>query len=111
MEEHQNGKFCPRSLLIDTDNNAINMIRSDPSSGRLYDIDSYACGWNGTGNNFAVGKYGEDGLEVSVEDKTRRIIERTDSFSTFILVHSTSGGTGSGLVALMAEKIYEKYPK
>jgi len=68
-------------------------------------------GKNGAGNNWATGYYveGRD-LVDEVMDTIRREIERCDAPQGFQLIHSTGGGTGSGLGTLLLSKIADDYP-
>ena len=55
----------------------------------------------GCGNNWACGYHGRGrgsgcGLLNRVEEAVRKVVERCDRFSGFIMFHSIAGGTGSG---------------
>lgn len=60
------------------------------------------CVWDkaGRGNNWAYGYHGsgtsERGLVERVREAIRKVVERCDRFSGFVVFHSISGGTGSG---------------
>ena len=60
----------------------------------------------GRGNNWAYGYHGGVGrrgdgcgqdLLERVLDLVRKVVERCDRFSGFIMLHSIAGGTGSGM--------------
>ena len=57
FNEHSDGSFAPRSVLVDLDSASLDKIRSSPS-GQLYQPDSIVCGSGAsTGNNWAKGMY------------------------------------------------------
>ncbi len=64
------------------------------------------CDKTGRGNNWAYGYYGRKGereggsgedLLGRVREAVRRVVERCDRFSGFLMLHSIAGGTGSGM--------------
>lgn len=68
----------------------------------------------GRGNNWAYGYYGRKGemeggrgeaLSERVCEAVRRVVERCDRFSGFLMLHSIAGGTGSGMSILEAKSM------
>lgn len=63
-----------------------------------------SCVWDkaGRGNNWAYGYYGSRtsgcgvGVLERVQEAVRKVVERCDRFSGFVMFHSIAGGTGSG---------------
>jgi len=78
--------------------------------GRLFNPDTFVSASDGAGNNWAKG-YFSYGAEIVDEalDQVRRAAEACESLQAFQLMHSLGGGTGSGLGALLLEKLSEEY--
>ena len=66
---------------------------------------------SGSGNNFAQGylTYGPQYLPA-ILDAVQRQVEDCDSLQSFLLSHSTGGGTGSGLGTAILEALRDEYP-
>ena len=105
------GRFVPRSVLVDLEPGVIEGIRSSPIGG-LFRPDNIITSQNGAGNNWAKGHYTE-GAEIveQVLEVVRREVENCDSLQGFQLCHSLGGGTGSGMGTLLLQKIREEYPE
>merc|ERR1712072_501150 len=63
-------------------------------------------------NNFARGHYtvGKEILD-QVNDRLRKMVDNSDNVQGFVVNHSVGGGTGSGLGALILERIAVDYRK
>merc|ERR1711878_144478 len=63
-------------------------------------------------NNFARGHYtvGKEMID-KVNDRLRKLVDNCDNVQGFVVNHSVGGGTGSGLGALMLERIAVDYRK
>merc|ERR1711948_99092 len=63
-------------------------------------------------NNFARGHYtvGKEILD-QVNDRLRKLVDNCDNVQGFIINHAVGGGTGSGLAALILERIAVDYRK
>ena len=63
-------------------------------------------------NNFALGHYtvGNEMID-KVNDRLRKMVDTCDNVQGFVVNHSVGGGTGSGLGALMLERIAVDYRK
>ena len=111
--ETESGKYIPRTLMIDTDPTTINKFKTSHHS-TFYDDQYLISGKEDAGNNYARGYY-QIGRELIKENeimgKLRKLIETFDNLDEFIFNHSVGGGTGSGLTALLVEKISNNYPK
>merc|ERR1719471_2375469 len=61
-------------------------------------------------NNFARGHYtvGKEILD-QVNDRLRKLVDNSANVQGFIINHAVGGGTGSGLGALILERIAEPY--
>ena len=100
----EDNKFVPRCVFTDLDPRSNDAVLSG-STGGLYSLDSFVSGVGGTNGNWAKGHYSE-GRELVplIKDRIRIEVEAWDRLESFKLVHSISGGTGSGLWAqIMAE--------
>ena len=107
FNEHSDGSFSPRAVLVDLDSASLDAVRFS-SSGQLYQPDSIVCGNSGTGNNWAKGMYtiGHDLIET-VMDAIRKELEQADSVDAIQVYHSIGGGTGGGLGSLIYQRLCE----
>jgi hypothetical protein len=71
---------------------------------------------SGRGNNWALGYFGPGAKEGSDESLSTRVlaalekeVERCDMFTGCVLMHSTTGGTGSGLGSRLLEQLCDLY--
>ncbi|XP_026855081.2 tubulin gamma chain-like isoform X2 [Electrophorus electricus] len=72
-------------------------------------------GKGGCGSNWAYGYHGgqsrgESGLLARTMEAVRKEATRQDYYGGTVLLHSLSGGTGSGLGSKMCEEICEEFP-
>uniref|UniRef100_H3AP68 Tubulin delta chain n=1 Tax=Latimeria chalumnae TaxID=7897 RepID=H3AP68_LATCH len=84
-------------------------------SSRSFRDTNIILGHGGRGNNWAYGYHGqhsesENSLLKQTMESLRKEVERRDSYSGTVLLHSLSGGTGSGLGARLCETIREEFP-
>jgi len=77
------GRYVPRSVLVDLEPGVLDSIRSGPY-GTLFNPDSFISSNNGAGNNWAKGFYTE-GSEILEEtlDIIRHEAERVDCLQGF----------------------------
>ena len=90
------------------------VVKSLPKTFKIRDK-NIIIGKRGRGNNFALGynglhSSGDDQLLESGLDSIRKEVERCDVYTGSIVVHSLSGGTGSGLGSHLIENIRDEYP-
>ncbi|EDO48954.1 predicted protein [Nematostella vectensis] len=111
---HRDGKL--RCVCVDSESKVIaSNRRSDGVHGQYRDSNIIA-GRRGRGNNFALGYHGnsidEGGTSLlhMTMDAMRKEVERCDSFAGTIVMHSLTGGTGSGLGARLVETLSDAYP-
>lgn len=85
---------------------------SKSSLADLVDPHQYISSHSGSGNNWGVGykEYGSSHGDV-IMDAIRIEAEKCDALSSFIMIHSLGGGTGSGLGSYISEKLYDAYPQ
>lgn len=110
LGEGAGGSYVPRTVMVDLEPSVISHIKTH--SGSLFNPASLICRTEGAGGNFAVGYLGA-GREILPEVMARLEfeIERCDNVGGVIVLHSTGGGTGSGLGSLIIEAIKEKDPE
>jgi tubulin gamma len=65
----------------------------------------------GAGNLWPNGYFQAESMSEQILDMIRNAAEASDSLEGFMLLHSVSGGTGSGLGSYMLENISDLYPK
>jgi len=101
--------------MIDMEDGVLSsVVRS--GIGSLFEETSFlsdtAGGGNGagSGNNWGQG-YAEYGSRYSerITNSVRREVERCSSLQSFLLFHSTGGGTGSGLGSRTVEILEEEF--
>lgn len=102
-------KYTPRAILIDTEPTAIEEIMVKPYS-KMFLPDNILYDREGTGNVYTKGYFCSQDLFLPVQDVVRREVEKCDCFQGFQYVHSTSGGTGSGVTSKMINTFREEYP-
>jgi len=108
--EASDGKYVPRSILVDLEPGVLDGIKAGPMGG-LFRPDNYVNAQSGAGNNWAKGHYTEGAeLVEAVFDVVRKEVENTDCMQGFQISHSLGGGTGSGFGTLLLTKIKEEFP-
>ena len=111
FDETGAGRFVPRQISVDLEPNVIDDIKNS-SYALMYQEDSLINGKEDAANNFARGHY-TVGKEIidKVNDKIRKLSDNCNNLQGFIINHSVGGGTGSGLGALILERIAVDYRK
>ena len=101
--------YQPRSLLIDLEPSSLDCIRGS-TEGRLYSPDQYLFDQVGSRNLFPIGHYGAGSelAEVAMES-VRKQVETCDRLQAFQVIHSVSGGTGSGLTTSLIARLKDEY--
>ena len=109
FEEKADGKFVPRSIFGDLEPDS---LRDAAKLLPALDAGSVLSGKRGSDSNFALGRYGEaERFGDAIFEVVRRRCEACDCLAAFKLFAALSGGTGSGLGALLACKLKEEYSK
>ena len=100
-----------RALLIDMECGPLQETMRSPL-GALFDETQFVMDVYGAGNNFAHGfcEYGPK-YRSNFEEGVRRNAEHCDSLQTFIVTHSLSGGTGSGVGSYVLGMLEDLYPE
>jgi len=106
-----NGQAVPRNAYFDLEPTVLDEVRTGVH-GQLHNPESLINGMEDAANNFARGHY-TVGKELSdkCEAFLRKMVDNCQNVQGFFVSHSVGGGTGSGLGALLLEKIAVEYRK
>jgi len=105
------GQFVPRNLSVDLESNVIDDVKNGKMAA-MFHPEFLLSGKEDAANNFARGHY-TVGKEIidKVNDRLRKLVDNCDNVQGFIMTHSVGGGTGSGLGALILERIAVDFRK
>jgi len=108
--EGNSGRYIPRTILFDFNTGLQDQLSLSPQS-KFFDPDGIIVGDESLGNNWAKGHYtiGTELIDIVLE-RTRKNAEKCDLLGGFEILHSTTGGTGSGFSTLLFSKLREEYP-
>ncbi|XP_060063071.1 tubulin delta chain-like [Ylistrum balloti] len=98
-----------RSIHVDSEPKVLRKI----SKGLKIREGNIVCGKRGRGTNWALGYYGNQREQHLLEDSLERVrmeVEKCDNYGGCIMMHSLSGGTGSGLGSRLCEEMRDQYP-
>ena len=111
FEETAAGQYVPRNLSVDLEPNVIDDVRNGEWAA-IFGEEFLLAGKEDAANNFARGHY-TVGKEIidKVNDRLRKLVDNCDNVQGFVINHSVGGGTGSGLGALILERIAVDYRK
>ncbi|KAF9906490.1 Tubulin alpha-3C/D chain, partial [Lobosporangium transversale] len=109
--EGSNGKFVPRTVLVDLEETVVDEVRNGRYKN-LFHPESLISHREDASNNYARGHYtiGKELIDP-VMDRIRKVTDNCSGLQGFILFHSFGGGTGSGLGALLLERLALDYGK
>jgi len=107
----RDGKYVPRAILVDLEPGVIARIE-EGEMGELFDEGSIIRKLPGAANNWARG-YNVEGERVidQIMNTVDSAVEKTKSLQGFLITHSIGGGSGSGLGALIIERLRAAYPR
>ena len=110
-EETGAGQYVPRNLMVDLEPNVIDDVKNSQYS-KIYHPEFLLSGKEDAANNFARGHYtvGKEMID-KVNDRLRKMVDNCDNVQGFAINHAVGGGTGSGLGALILERIAVDYRK
>ncbi|KAI5172566.1 tubulin gamma [Nematocida sp. LUAm3] len=109
--ESSDGRYFPRSVLVDLEPRVISSIsQSRPGIFNRESIWVSSEG-GGAGNLWSSGYQQGKNNSESIMEILQRETENSDNTDGFILFHSVGGGTGSGLGSFLLERIRETWPK
>jgi len=105
------GRWKPRLLAIDTSRADLDDV-SQGACKDIYTPDFLVGLYNEGAENFARGHYtiGKSAMPDGM-DRLRRLLDDCNDCQGFVFQHSISGGTGSGLAALILQHIQDNYRK
>lgn len=102
--------YIPRAILLDLEPRVINKIKTSDYKD-LFNPENYFNMIDGAGNNWGFGYDIGQSKEEEIFDLIERETENSDSLEAFNLLHSISGGTGSGLGSFLLERLSDRFPK
>ncbi|XP_042214379.1 tubulin alpha chain-like isoform X2 [Homarus americanus] len=110
FSETSDGKMVPRSIFIDLEPSVVDEIRRGTHQDLFHPADLITHKEDAA-NNFARGRHSV-GREVvhAVTERIRKQVEGCSGLQGFICTHSFGGGTGSGFMTLLLEKLAQEYP-
>jgi len=110
-EETGAGQYVPRNLMVDLEPNVIDDVKNSQYS-KIFHPEFLLSGKEDAANNFARGHYtvGKEMID-KVNDRLRKLVDNCDNVQGFVINHSVGGGSGSGLGALILERIAVDYRK
>jgi tubulin alpha len=105
------GKYVPRTVMLDLEPSVIDEVRTGPYR-QLFHPEQLISGKEDAANNYARGHYtvGKERID-SVIDYIRKLADNCSGLQGFLLFHSFGGGTGSGMGALLMERLSVDYGK
>jgi tubulin alpha len=105
------GKHVPRAVMVDLEPTVVDEVRTG-TYRQLFHPEQLISGKEDAANNFARGHYtvGKEIVDI-VLDKIRKLADQCQGLQGFLLFHSVGGGTGSGLGALLLERLSVDYGK
>lgn len=111
FHRERDGKYVPRAVLVDLEPGVISRIESG-EMGSLFDKGAIVKKLPGASNNWARG-YCVEGERVidQIMNVIDAAVEKTKALQGFMITHSIGGGSGSGLGALIIERLRATYPK
>merc|ERR1712038_1027369 len=111
FEETSAGQFVPRNIVVDLEPTVVDDVRTG-ARAQMFHPEFLLNGKEDAANNFARGHYtvGKEILD-QVNDRLRKLVDNSQNVQGFIIHHAVGGGTGSGLGALILERIAVDYRK
>ena len=111
FEETGSGQFVPRNMFVDLEPNVIDDVRNSLEA-KMFHPDFLINGKEDAANNFARGHYTVGKAIIDrVSDRLRKLVDNCDNLMGFVISHAVGGGTGSGLGALILERMAVDYRK
>merc|ERR1711993_42470 len=114
FSETGSGKHVPRAVFLDLEPTVIDEIRTGEYRS-LFHPEQLITGKEDAANNYARGHYtiGKEIVDLCL-DRIRKLTDACTGLQGFLVFSSVGGGTGSGLGALLLERLsvdYGKKPK
>lgn len=108
------GKHVPRCVFVDLEPTEIDNVRTG-TYRQLYHPEQLISGKEDASNNYARGQYtiGKEIVDKEIVDlvldRIRKLVDNSVDLQGFIIIHSASGGTGSGLSTLLMKRLSIDY--
>jgi len=111
FEETGTGQLVPRNVYVDLEQSVIDDVKTGAYSP-MFANDFLIAGKEDAANNFARGHYtiGKENVEA-VNVAVRQLADNCSNVQGFIINHAVGGGTGSGMGALILERLAVDYRK
>ncbi|VDP80133.1 unnamed protein product [Echinostoma caproni] len=103
--------WTPRAVMVDLEPTVVDEIRCG-AYRQLWKPNCLITGKEDAANNFGRGNctVGKHKMEETLE-AIRKLVEDSNNLAAFELVHSHSGGTGSGFTTLITDQLCDEYGK
>lgn len=104
--------YIPRAILLDLEPRVLDVVKSSSLSS-LFNPENFFSSKDGCGaaNVWAAGYYAGPNVLDEIMDMIDREADGSDNLESFMLLHSTAGGTGSGLGSFILENMNDRFPK
>jgi len=111
FEETQGGQIVPRNVYVDLESSVIDDVKTS-AYAPMFANDFLIAGKEDAANNFARGHYtiGKERVD-DVNEAVRKLADNSTNVQGFIMNHTVGGGTGSGMGALILERLAVDYRK
>ena len=110
--QRDSGHFTPRAVLVDLEPRVIHAIQRGPLASLFSPESVYVHHTgSGAGNNWASGYEIAATASDSICEMVRREAENCENFAGISLMHSISGGTGSGVGSFLLETVRDDFSK
>merc|ERR1711964_902313 len=111
FEETGTGQIVPRNTYVDLEQSVIDDVKTGAYSP-MFANDFLIAGKEDAANNFARGHYtiGKEMVD-QVNEAVRQLADNSTNVQGFIVNHAVGGGTGSGMGALILERLAVDYRK
>jgi tubulin alpha len=105
------GKHVPRCVFVDLEPTVVDEIRTG-TYRQLFHPEQLISGKEDAANNYARGHYtiGKEIVDL-VLDRIRKLADNCTGLQGFMIFQAVGGGTGSGLGALLCERLSVDYGK
>eukprot|EP01084_Bolivina_argentea_P008273 15485_1 len=112
FDESKTNKYTPRAMFLDIDKTPINAIKTSPLGALLNDNNMFSSDYCDPTCIYPKA-YFDSGADIidTVMNKIRKQIEVCNYFQGINMIHSVSGGCGSGFASLLLCKMKDEYPK
>ncbi len=105
------GKHVPRAVFLDLEPSFVDEVRTG-TYRQLFHPEQLISGKEDAANNYARGHYtiGKEIVDLCL-DRIRKLADNCTGLQGFLVFHAVGGGTGSGLGALLLERLSVDYGK